>query len=275
MNRRWALRLIPVAIALAVVGVRFVTAERFTNPITGERHRVGLSSSEELALGAQAFSEVMRDTNVVSSGPELEQVRRVVARVTAATEASGSTMEWQVALIRSPQVNAFCLPGGKIAVYTGILPVCDGEDGLAAVIGHEIAHATSRHGAQRLFQQQNTQALLTGAAVSFSDLDYQSRRAVMGVLGAGAQYGVLLPFSRDHESEADHIGLIYMARAGYDPRAAPAFWRRMEALGGAQTPEFASTHPGHGTRIRQLEAWLPEVLPIYERSRRAERAGPE
>ncbi len=267
MNRRWTLRLIPLVLALAVIGYRFLTADSFTNPVTGERHRVGLDSREELHLGSQAFQQTLRSEAVVDSGPDVELVRRVVARLTAVVGAAGQTMEWDVAVIRSPQANAFCLPGGKIAVYTGILPVCAGEDRLAAVLGHEIAHATCRHGSQRLFQQQNTQLLLTGAAVSFSDLDYQSQRSVMAALGAGAQYGILLPFSRDHESEADHIGLIYMARAGYDPHAAISLWQRMEEIGGSRSPEFASTHPSHGTRIRQLEGWLPEALTIYEGTR--------
>jgi predicted Zn-dependent protease len=259
MDRRWMFRLVPIALAVGVVLWRFGTAERFTNPETGERHRVGLTTGQEAALGAEAFRDVLAESQTLTSGPEVDEVRRVVTRLTAAIGAAGADMDWQAAVIRSPTVNAFCLPGGKIAVYTGILPVCGGDAGLATVLGHEMAHAISRHGAQRVFQQENAQALLTGAAASLGDMDYNSRRVVMGLLGAGANYGVLLPFSRDHESEADHIGLIYMARAGYDPHEAVDFWQRMESIGGEQPPEFASTHPSHGTRIRQLKEWMPEA----------------
>jgi len=267
MNRRWLLRLVPFALAGAFVLWRYVSpANQFTNPETGERHRVALSTEQELALGAQAFQDVLRQSQVVASGPEVDQVRRVAARLTKVTGEGGSKMEWKAAVIRDAQANAFCLPGGKIAVFTGILPVCADDAGLAAVLGHEMAHATARHGAQRLFQQQQTQALMTGASFSLGDLDYNSQRAVMGVLGAGAQYGVLLPFSRDHESEADRIGVIYMARAGYDPRAAIAFWQRMGSQGGKKQAEFASTHPSHGTRISALEAQMPEALEVWRQA---------
>jgi predicted Zn-dependent protease len=133
--------------------------------------------------------------------------------------------------VRSPQANAFCLPGGKIVVFTGILPYAKTEEGLAAVMGHEMAHAIARHGSQRLLRTSLAQTLMAGASLSMSDMDPQERYTVMAALGAGAQYGVLLPFSREHESEADEMGLIYMARAGYEPRAAISFWERMSESG--------------------------------------------
>jgi predicted Zn-dependent protease len=129
-----------------------------------------------------------------------------------------------------------------------------------------MAHATSRHGAQRLLQQNLTQTAMTGIALSISDMDYDRQRAVMGALGAGAQFGVLMPFSRGHESEADHIGLTYMARAGYDPRESLRFWKRMEESSSRQPPEFLSTHPSHGTRLQQLEAWMPQAVEEYNRA---------
>ena len=147
----------------------------------------------------------------------------------AASEKSQVQYNWQVSVIRSDEVNAFCLPGGEIVVYTGILPLTGGAAGLATVLGHEMAHAVSRHGAQRMFDQQLTQAALMGVQGGVSQMDPQQQAAVMAALGAGAQYGVTLPFSRNQESEADHIGLIYMARAGYDPHEALAFWKRMDA----------------------------------------------
>ena len=129
-----------------------------------------------------------------------------------------------------------------------------------------MAHATSRHGAQRVLQQNLAQTAMTGIAVSLSDMDYDKQRAVMGALGAGAQFGILMPFGRQHESEADHIGLIYMARAGYDPRESIRFWERMEESGKAQPPEFLSTHPSHGHRIQQFQAWMPEAMAEYQKA---------
>jgi predicted Zn-dependent protease len=182
------------------------------------------------------------------------------------SQATHKDFRWEVSVVRSDQVNAFCLPGGKIVVYTGILPVAQTPDGLATVMGHEMAHATLRHGSERLFKQQATQTLLTGVQFSLGDLDYEQRRLVMGAIGAGAQYGVLLPFSRDHESEADQLGLSYMARAGFDPRAAVTFWERMSKQGGNQPPEFMSTHPSHGTRIQRLKELLPQATQEYQRA---------
>ena len=168
-----------------------------------------------------------------------------------------------MSLIRSPQANAFCLPGGKIAVYTGILPVAETEEGLAAVMGHEMAHAIARHGSQRLLRTSVAQTIMMGAQFSFSDMDWNQRRMILAALGAGAQYGVLLPFSRQHETEADEMGVLYMARAGYDPEAAIMFWERMQQAGGQQQAEFASTHPSHDSRIAHLRQILPRARQEY------------
>src|SRR5205085_8348874 len=177
-------------------------------------------------------------------------VQQVVQRLVGAIGATAKDFDWRVSLVQSSQVNAFCLPGGKIVVYTGILPVARTEPFLATVLGHEMAHATSRHGAQRVFEQNLTQTAMAGVAGSMSDMDYEKQRALMGAFGAGAQYGVLMPFSRKHESEADHIGLIYMARAGYDPHESINFWKRMEQSHSAQPPQFLADHPSHGPRIQ-------------------------
>jgi len=197
-------------------------------------------------------------------------VKRVASRLATATGKAGADFDWQVSLIRSSQANAFCLPGGKIVVYTGIIPITQNEPALATVLGHEMAHATSRHGSQRVLEQNLAQTALTGVAMSLSDMDYDKQRAVMGALGAGTQFGVLMPFSRKHESEADEIGLLYMARAGYDPRESIRFWQRMENAGGAQPPEFLSSHPSHGTRIQQLGAEMPKALEEYNKSSHAD-----
>lgn len=252
-------RVIPVLLALGVAGYQFLGAPQFTNPETGRTARLGLSEQQETALGAQGFRQVVSQSKVVSSGPAYDQVVRVSKRLAEAMKDTVN-LDWQVAVIDEPQQNAFCLPGGKICVYTGILPVTKTDDGLAVVLGHEMAHATCHHGAERVLKQNMTQTAMVGVQGSIGDLDYGSQRALMGLIGAGAQYGVLLPFSRAHESEADLVGLKYMARAGYDPREAVAFWTRMASSGGDKQPEFMSTHPLHETRIRQIEAWLPEVM---------------
>jgi predicted Zn-dependent protease len=209
---------------------------------------------------------VLSSSDVVQSGPEAAVVQKVAGKIAAQTGSAASDFQWETSLVNSPQVNAFCLPGGKIVVYSGILPVAESEAGLATVIGHEVAHAVARHGAQRVFKNTILQTALAGAAYSFSDMDYRQRQTIMGLLGAGAQYGIMLPFSRSHESEADEMGLLYMARAGYDPRESIAFWERMSQAGGSQPPEFASTHPSSETRINDLKSFLPRAMEEYEKA---------
>ena len=265
MNRTH-IKWIPIFLAAIFFAYQYFSSEKFVNPETGRKSHVGLSTEQESALGLQSYRQVLAQAQAIDSGPEFEMVRRVSTRLAKATGAAGSGFDWQESLIRDNQVNAFCLPGGKIVVYTGILPVAQNEAALATVLGHEMAHATSRHGAQRVLQQNLAQTAMTGIAVSLSDMDYNKQRAVMGALGTGAQFGVLMPFGREHESEADHIGLIYMARAGYDPQESIRFWERMERSGGSQPPEFLSSHPSHGHRIQQLQGWMPQALEEYRKS---------
>jgi metalloendopeptidase OMA1, mitochondrial len=272
--RRRKIMLFPIIAAAAVALFQYFGAEKFKNPETGRVTRVGLSSSQEETLGLQSYREVLSQSEVIQSGPEYETVVRVAERLARATGDAAKDFKWHVSLIRSPQANAFCLPGGKIAVFTGILPYAKNEDGLAAVMGHEMAHAVARHGSQRMLRTSLAQTLMTGASFSMSDMDYQQRQSIMAALGAGAQYGVLLPFSREHEIEADQIGLLYMARAGYDPRESIAFWKRMGESGGQQPPEFASTHPSHGTRIDQLEQFMPRAVAEYQKRTEAVGAPP-
>lgn len=266
MNRR-TLRLVPILIAGLFFAWQYFTSEKFVNPETGRASNVGMSLEQEAALGFQSYRQVLAQSRTINSGPEYELVRTVASRLAAATGETGASFQWEVSLLASDQVNAFCLPGGKIAVYSGILPVAQNAAGLATVMGHEMAHATSRHGAQRVFQQNLTQTAMTGLAVSMADMDYNQQRAIMGALGAGAQFGVLMPFGRRHETEADEVGLMYMARAGYDPSESLRFWQRMDRAGGAGPPEFLSTHPSHGTRIAQLRSLLPKAMEEYKRAR--------
>lgn len=266
MNKRNILiRVIPIAIAGVFVLMQFFSSEKFTNE-AGRTAHLGLTRGQEEQLGLQSYQKVLDESKTINSGPQVELVKRVAARLEAATGAAASGFNWQVSVVDSPEVNAFCLPGGKIVVYTGILPVAQGESGLATVLGHEMAHATARHGSERVFKQQAEQTIMGGVQASISDMDYDKQRVVMGALGAGAQYGILMPFSREHESEADKIGLLYMARAGYDPRLAIAFWERMSKQGGNKPPEFLSTHPADRTRIEQLRSQLPEAMKVYEAS---------
>jgi len=266
LGRVLLLRVLPLAVVGLFAFFKFFGAEKVVNPVTGEKHRVALSSRDEAALGLQSFQQILAQSDVVESGPEVDQVRRVAVRLAAATGVDATNYQWAVSVIKSPVANAFCLPGGKIAVYTGILPLTRTDAGLAAVMGHEMAHATARHASQRLLQQDLFQTAMMGASVSMGDLDPQQRQAILGALGAGAQYGVLLPFSRNHESEADEMGILYMARAGYDPRESIQFWERMAKSGGDQPPQFMSTHPSHGSRIERLQKAMPRALAEFEKA---------
>lgn len=260
-------RVVPILIAVIVMMFQRCSSETFKNE-AGRKARVGLSPEQENALGLQSYKDVLRKSRTITSGPEYEMVVRCAKRLAAQTGEAGRKFDWAVSLVQSPQINAFCLPGGKICVYTGILPIAKTETGLAVVMGHEMAHATLRHGSERVFQQKQAQTLMAGVNFSLGDMSYEQRRAIMGAIGAGAQYGYLLPFGREHESEADAVGLRYMAAAGYDPREAVAFWQRMGQAGsGKQPPEFMSTHPSHETRINRLKAMMPEAIRIFEQSR--------
>jgi predicted Zn-dependent protease len=231
-------------------------------PLTGRKQLVDINRQQEAALGLRSYEEILATSRVVQGGPVVDKVREIGQRLAAVAEDPGS--QWAYTVIDSREANAFCLPGGKVAVYTGILPITQNDDGLAIVMGHEIAHAIARHGAERIAQQKLVQLGTLAVGVASSDMDPRTRMAVMGALGVGAQYGVLLPFSREHESEADYMGLIYAARACYDPREAPRLWERMAQASRGAPAEFMSTHPSNQTRIKQLNDWMPEALKIRQ-----------
>jgi len=243
----------------------------FTNqetvPITGRTQLVDMSREQEAALGLQSYQQILRQEQVVPSGKVVDVVHAAGERLAKAAAPEDPGFEWEYTVIQSDQANAFALPGGKVAVYTGIIPIAQNADGLAIIMGHEIAHAIARHGAERIAHQRLVQLGTLAAGMAMSDMDTQTQHMVMGALGVGAQFGVILPFSRDHESEADHMGLIFAARACFDPREAPKLWERMASAGGnGQPAEFMSTHPSHDTRIRQFEQWMPEALEIRAQS---------
>ncbi len=247
-----------------------------TNPYTGRKQLLMTSIGQEVQMGAQAYNQVKSDPKMrPSQDPrEIEPVKRVAARIVEAAKRSkyaemAQQFQWEVTVIKDDQTaNAFALPGGKMAVYTGIFPMAKTEAGLAAVMGHEVVHALARHGAERMSQGQvaNTVLQVAGAAIGMSSKNPALGQATMAALGAGAQVGVLLPFSRKHESEADYVGILLAADAGYDPRESVALWERMgQASGGGGQSEFLSTHPSHDTRIEQLKEWMPEAMAIYQK----------
>ena len=256
MNRR-GVKLLPLLLFGGYFLYYYFTNQE-TVPVTGRRQLVDLSREQEMALGYQTYQQILQQSRVITTGPEAARIQAIGQRLARVAEDPG--FEWEFRLIDSNQVNAFCLPGGKVAVYTGILPITANDNGLAAVMGHEIAHAIARHGAERIAHQKLAQIGSLAVSVALSDMDNQTRMAVVGALGVGAQYGVLLPFSREHESEADYLGLLYAARACFDPSEAPHLWERMAEQGGSRTAEFLSTHPSHETRIRKLNEWMPEAL---------------
>ncbi len=202
-------------------------------------------------LGLQAFEQILENEKLSTDKVMTAEVKEIGKRI---AKASGVNFDWEFRLIESDQVNAFCLPGGKVAIYTGILKVAKNRAGLAAIMGHEVAHAVARLGAERMSQGLLTQAGLTLADLTLSAGDNPHRNNIMAALGLGAQVGVMLPFSRKHETEADVLGLRYMAQAGYDPSEAALFWQRMKALSGGGPPEFLSTHPSASTRSETLSS---------------------
>ena len=257
-SHRWSIRLIPVVLAL-IVAVGYYLGNQEVNPYTGRKQMITLSVQDELSLGLQSYKQVLRQSHVITQGSQYEMVKRVGQKIAQVSD--NKVFQWQFSLIDSPQANAFCLPGGKVAVYSGILKITENEDALAAVMGHEIAHALARHGAERMAHQSLARIGQFAIQIATGDMDYNQRRAIQGAFGIGAQYGVLLPFSRDHESEADRLGLMLAAKACFDPREAPKFWQRMGAAHkGKNPPEFMSTHPSDVTRIEQLQQMMPEAL---------------
>lgn len=234
-----------------------------TVPVTGSKSLNLIPEGQEIALGLDSYREILAESELVQSGPDLEMVQKVGARIAEVSDRPD--FQWEFNLIRDDSVvNAFCLPGGKVAVYTGILPVTRDEAGLATVMGHEIGHAIARHGGQRMTNQLALQLGGMGLAELLKEKSPATQQVILSAYGLGGQVGVMLPFSRSHESEADHIGLVYMAKAGYDPREAIAFWERMEAASrGGAPPEWLSTHPSHESRVEHLRRLLPDALKHY------------
>jgi predicted Zn-dependent protease len=233
---------------------------------TGRRQLLLISPAQEHKLGAQAFDELRAKERPCANPAAAGVVRDIGRRIAAVSPQP--RWGWTFELFDAPQtLNAFALPGGKVGVYTGLFAAAGNAAGLAAVMGHEVAHAILRHGAERVSQGLVVQMGVEATGIAFENSAH--KKTILAALGLGAQLGVMLPYSREMESEADVIGLQYMARAGYDPREAVAFWERFrKATGGAKTPELLSTHPATETRIAALRKALPKALALYERSPR-------
>jgi len=243
-----------------------------TNPITGKQNLNFVSNSELFPSSFQQYSAFIAENKVITGTADAKRVENVGMRIKAAAEKYltylGQTQylkdyRWEYKLVDNKEVNAWCMPGGKIVVYSGILPVTQNDSGLATVLGHEVSHALANHGAQRMSAAQLQE--IGGAALGAvtSNKSETTRQIFSQAYGLGTEVGVMLPFSRGNESEADKIGLTLMAIAGYNPEDAIAFWSRMSAKGGASgTPEFMSTHPSDATRIANIRSLIPEAKAI-------------
>lgn len=236
-----------------------------TAPVTQRKQLLISTEQKENEMGLTAYQEVIKAEPLTKNEKYTEMVRRVGNRIAAV--ANRPDFQWEFNVIESDTQNAFCLPGGKVAVYTGMLPVCESEAGLAVVMSHEVAHAIARHGGERMTHQ--TVQNLGKSAVGYvmKNQEEQKQKIVLTAYGAAAQYGAILPFSRAHELEADHIGIMLMAKAGYDPSEAPVFWDRFASAKGQAAPmEFLSTHPSDAHRSSALRELLPEAMKLYEDS---------
>ena len=224
-------------------------------PLTGRQQLILLPEGQDTQLGLEAYQQIL-DESRIATDPELDRRVQEVGRRIAAVSTQPD-WDWQFTLIENDEPNAFALPGGKVGVHTGLFRVAENDAQLAAVIAHEVAHAIARHGAERM--SQGMLAQYGAAAIGLGT----GNQAYAELAAQAATLGIILPYSRTQESEADHIGLFYMAEAGYDPRAAVVLWRNFERFGGARPPEFLSTHPAPGSRIADLEELMPAALEVY------------
>jgi metalloendopeptidase OMA1, mitochondrial len=231
---------------------------------TGRSQMNLVSESDEKKLGVDAYQDILKKTPLSKNQAWQAQLKRVGQRISAA--AAKPDYQWEFNVLQGKEINAFCLPGGKVAFWEGIMPVAQDDTGIAVIMGHEVAHALARHGAERMTQTMGAAVFgeLLGAGVGM--VSPGMTEAFSQAYGLGVNVAVILPWGRSQESEADHIGLILMAKAGYDPSAAVGFWERMSKIQqGGKPPEFLSTHPSDETRIAQIKQWLPEAMTYYKK----------
>ncbi|MEW6258454.1 MAG: M48 family metallopeptidase [Thermodesulfobacteriota bacterium] len=259
-------------VLLLVIGTMVVGCA--TVPVTGRTQLNMVPDSSILSMSLQQYNEFLKTHTLSSDARSTALVRQVGMRIQRAVETyfqqQGMAAElqeyrWEFNLVESPEVNAWCMPGGKVVVYTGILPITQDEEGLAVVMGHEIAHAVAKHGNERMSQALAMQMGGVALSVAMANQSTRTRNLAMAAFGAGATVGILLPYSRLHESEADEMGLIFMAMAGYDPHASLGFWQRMAAQKSAKKkpPEFLSTHPSDSKRIEDIRRMIPKAMAYY------------
>lgn len=266
--------MIPKILSLFLVAGLVISCSK--NSVTGRSQFKLLPESQLQSMAVTQYQQFLTENKVVSASGsrDAEMVTRVGQRITKAVieyyASKGLSKElegyqWEYKLVQSNDVNAWCMPGGKIVVYTGLLPITQNEAALAAVMGHEVSHAIFNHGNERMSQSMGAEAVSAGLQVALANKPAATQSLFLGAFGVGTQVGVLLPFSRKHELEADHYGLIWSAMAGYNPQEAIALWQRMEkASSGQKPPEFLSTHPAEGNRIAQLEKYMPEAMQYYK-----------
>jgi predicted Zn-dependent protease len=245
-------------------------------PLTGRRQFVAIPVAQMVSLGNQNYEQVLQQSKLSTNQSYIDQVKRVGAKITTAVEKymRDNKLEdkikgynWEYNVIQSNEINAWCMPGGKIAFYEAIMPVCQDDNGVAVVMGHEISHAIANHGDERMSQELLVQ--LGGLALSeaLAKKPQETQQLAMAAFGLGSSVGFILPYSRTHESEADELGLYFMTMAGYDPNGAPKFWERMIASSKGQSPpEFLSTHPDPKNRIKHLQKLIPKVMKYYKKN---------
>ncbi len=263
-----------VVFAVLIASILLFVSSCSTVPVTGRSQLNLIPASTMLSMSAQEYGTFLKENPPSADKKNTELVKRVGQRIQNAVEQyfaeknmSGQLegYKWEFNLVESKEVNAWCMPGGKVVVYSGILPVTKDENGLAVVLGHEISHAIAEHGNERMSQGLITQLGGVALAEAVKNKPAETQQLWMTAFGVGAQVGVLLPYSRLHENEADHLGLIFMAMAGYDPNLAVDFWQRMATMSaGQKPPEFLSTHPSDETRIAKIKSEIPEAMKYYK-----------
>lgn len=242
--------------------------------LTGRKQFAVIPNSQMFALSADSYSQVLSEIPLSNNAEYIESVKRVGAKINSAVykymelngkQAQLEGFDWQYSVLQSEEMNAWCMPGGQIAFYEGIMPVCADDNGIAIVMGHEVAHAIAKHGNERMTQQ----LLINMGGLALSEAlktkKEETQQLALTAFGVGTSLGLALPYSRTHETEADELGLYFMAMAGFDPRTAPAFWERMETEGGERPPEFLSTHPDPANRIEKLNQIMPKAIEYYEK----------
>lgn len=262
---------------VALIVINFIVVACSTVPLTNRSQLNMIPDSELLAMSFAQYDEFLKENKLSQNQSQTKLVKKVGNKIEQAVTTYLNENNyadlldgyaWEFNLVENKIANAWCMPGGKVVVYSGILPITKTETGLAVVMGHEIAHAIAEHGGERMSQELLRQAGGVALTVALKDNPEQTRNYWLAAYGLGTEVGVMLPYSRLHESEADHLGLIFMAMAGYNPNESIKFWKRMSNQGGQKPPEFLSTHPSDETRIENLNKWMPEAIKYYSKQQK-------